>query len=86
VIYISFLVIVVVNQPPNDQAEAMPDAGRVEPEGPQGFSNGFVATCKKCGWSKPYDTEALAKQGLGGHSRFCKGLRWNVSPFSRPWK
>lgn len=86
-IYIGFLVVVIVQQsPPPEPSEAAPEAERVEPEGSNGSAHGFVATCNKCGWSKPYPTEAKSKQALGAHSRFCAGLRWSVSPFSRPWK
>lgn len=84
-IYINIVIVVVVGPPQSDPEEVAPEAERVEPEGSNGFAHGFIAHCKKCGWSKPYATEALAKQGLGGHSRFCKGVRWRISPFSRPF-
>lgn len=85
-IYIGFLVVVIVRQPQPEPPEAAAEGERFEPEGSNGFAHGFVATCKNCGWSKPYETEAKSKQALGAHSRFCKGVRWRISPFSKPWK
>ena len=84
-IYIGILVVVIVNQSPQpDDEEAAPEAERFEPDGSDGSASGFAAHCKKCGWTKNYPSQARAKQALGGHSRFCKGVRWRVSPFSRP--
>lgn len=86
VIYIGILLIVVVVGPPqSDQSEVAPEVERSEPDGSDGMTHGFIAQCKKCGWTNHYPTQARAKQALGGHSRFCKGVRWRVSPFSRPF-
>lgn len=88
-IYIGILIVVVVQQPPQPEEsgpeEVTPEVERFEPDGSDGSASGFIAQCKKCGWSKIYPTAARAKQALGGHSRFCKGVRWRVSPFSRPF-
>lgn len=83
-IYIGIL-IVVVQPPQSGPVEAAPEAERVEPDGSNGYAHGFVAECKKCGWQNTYPTGAKSKQALGGHSRFCKGVRWRISPFSRPF-
>lgn len=81
-IYIGILIVVVVQQPPQ---EVTPEAARSEPDGSNGYANGFVATCKKCDWQNTYATQAKSRQALGGHSRFCQGVRGRVSPFSKPF-
>lgn len=83
-IYIGILIVVVYGPPQPEPEEVPPEAERVEPDGSHGYAHGFVAECKKCGWQNTYSTQAKSKQALGGHSRFCKGARWRISPFSRP--
>jgi hypothetical protein len=85
-IYINIVILVVVRPPESDPGEVAPEVAWSEPDGSTGSADGFLATCKKCGWSKAYPTPVRAKQALGGHSRFCQGVRWRVSPFSRPFR
>jgi hypothetical protein len=83
-IYINIVILVVVGPPESDHAEVAPEVGMVEHDGSNGSASGCLAECKKCGWSKDYPTSVRAKQALGGHSRFCPGKKWRISPFSRP--
>ena len=83
-IYIGAIIIIVVQNPQTEvNSEATAEAVRVEGDGLQGSPNGFFAQCKNCGWGKPYETAAKAKQALGAHSRFCRGPGWRISPFAR---
>jgi len=84
-IYINIVILVVVGPPESDTEKGTPEDIWVEPEGSNGLAHGFAAHCKKCGWLKPYPTPARAKMALGAHSRFCKGVQWRVSPFSKPF-
>jgi len=77
-IYIGILIVVVVQQPPQEDPPVDP---MVEPDGSDGSPHGY---CKTCGWRKSYPTETQAKKALGAHQRFCKGRSWRISPFSRP--
>lgn len=66
-------VIIIIQQ----QAEPVAPEPAQQPE-PEG---GRVATCQRCGWSVRKPHAARAKQALGAHSRYCKGVSIHSSPF-----
>ena len=79
-IYIGAIIIIVQN--PHPQNEDISDDAPDEPV--TGFENTMTASCKTCGWTKSYPDVVRAKKALGAHTRYCKGRKWNISPFSRP--
>lgn len=79
-IYIGFLVVVIVQQPPQPEPdEVVPEVEKSEPE-LSGGSGDFRAYCKQCGWRNTYPTYRQSRQGLGVHRYWCKrrGFRRSI--------
>jgi len=75
-IYIGLIVVVVVQPTPQPQ-----EVAEVKPE----VAGMVVARCPACGWHSVYDSPGRARQGLGGHKRWCKQFeRHYRSPFEKP--
>lgn len=80
-IYIGFLVVVIVQQPPQPEPdEVAPEVDRSEPE-LSGSSGAFKVYCNQCGWHNVYPTYRRSMQGLGVHKHWCKRKKYRKSPF-----
>jgi hypothetical protein len=84
-IYIGAIIIIIVQSPQNDDvSEDVPEEQSTGFEDTRASADGFTAQCKTCGWTGNYPDVVRAKKALGAHTRYCKGRKWNISPFSRP--
>ena len=85
-IYIGVLIIIVQIPQTEDISEDVHEEQQTGFEDARASADGFTAYCKVCGWTKSYPDVVRAKKALGAHTRYCKDRKWNISPFSRPFR